>query len=79
MAKTLFIVVPCYNEQEVLRETAKRLCKKLEALVHSKKAHRNSKILFVNDGSKDLTWEIIKILHEEFSFIAGIDLAKNSD
>ena len=77
MAKTLYIVVPCYNEQEVLPETAKRLFRKLADLINLKKAHHNSKVLFVNDGSKDATWEMIKILHEESSVFAGIDLAKN--
>ena len=77
MAKTLYIVVPCYNEQAVLKETAKRLCSKLVGLIEAKKIHRNSKILFVNDGSIDATWEMIKIMHEEISFFAGIDLAKN--
>ena len=78
MAKTLYIVVPCYNEQEVLKETAKRLYRKLAELVHTKKIHYNSKVLFVNDGSKDATWEMIKIIHEELSSFAAIDLAKNS-
>ena len=78
MAKTLYIVVPCYNEQEVMKETAKRLCRKLAGLIEAKKIHKNSKILFVNDGSTDATWEMIKIIHEELSeFFAGIDLAKN--
>ena len=78
MAKTLYIVVPCYNEEAVLPETAKRLGEKLSALVQAKKTHKNSKILFVNDGSKDSTWQIIKELHEGSSIFAGIDLAKNS-
>ena len=78
MAKTLYIVIPCYNEQEVLRETSKRLYRKVVELIQTKKIHMNSKVLFVNDGSKDATWEIIKILNEEISMFAGIDLAKNS-
>ena len=60
MSKTLYIVVPCYNEQEVLPETSKRLLEKMGQLVLENKIANNSRIMFVNDGSKDQTWSIIK-------------------
>ena len=78
MTKTLYIVVPCYNEEDVLPETAKRLGEKLSALIQSEKTHKDSKVLFVNDGSIDSTWELIKKLHGDNPVFAGIDLAKNS-
>ena len=56
----LYIVVPCYNEQEVLHETAKRLTAKLESLMAQRKISGDSRMLFVNDGSKDATWSIIE-------------------
>ena len=65
MSKTLYMVVPCYNEQEVLPETSKRLLEKLQSLVLKNKIADNSRIMFVNDGSKDQTWSMIKGLCEE--------------
>ena len=59
MADILTIVVPCYNEEEVLPETAKELGSILEDLVDQNKVSPKSKILFVNDGSKDKTWKLI--------------------
>ena len=60
MSKTLYMVVPCYNEQEVLPETAKRLLEKLQSLVLKNKIADNSRIMFVNDGSKDNTLFILR-------------------
>ena len=60
MSKTLYIVIPCYNEQEVLPETSKRLLEKLQSLVLKNKIADNSRIMFVNDGSKDLDMEYDK-------------------
>ena len=56
---TLYVVVPCYNEQEVLPETVKRLSEKLTTLIEAEKISPNSRMLFVNDGSKDETLDII--------------------
>ena len=67
MSNILYIVVPCYNEQEVLPETSKRLREKVQTLRQSGKIDADSRILFVNDGSKDATWEMIQKLHEENS------------
>ena len=77
MSKTLYMVVPCYNEQEVLPETSKRLLEKLQSLVLKNKIADNSRIMFVNDGSKDQTWSMIKGLCEENSAFAGVNLSRN--
>lgn len=77
MSKTLYMVVPCYNEQEVLPETSKRLLEKLQSLVLKNKIADNSRIMFVNDGSKDQTWSMIKGLCEENSVFAGVNLSRN--
>jgi len=77
MADTLYIVVPCYNEQEVLPETARRLGDKLSALCTAGKISGKSRVLFVNDGSKDRTWEIISALHGQDKRFSGVDLSRN--
>ncbi|MEG0755807.1 MAG: glycosyltransferase family 2 protein [Oscillospiraceae bacterium] len=74
---TLYIVVPCYNEEEVLPETAKRLGDKLSALMAAEKISKKSRILFVNDGSKDKTWSIIEDLHRSSPLFCGADLSRN--
>lgn len=73
----LYLVIPCYNEQEVLPETSKQLKLKLESLINSGKISKESKICFVNDGSKDKTWEIIQQLHNEDKIFRGIKLSRN--
>ena len=73
----LFCVIPCYNEQEVLPETAKRLKEKFESLIANGKIDEDSRVLFVNDGSKDETFNMIKKLHEENKLFQGINLSKN--
>ena len=62
---TLYLVVPCYNEEEVLEKTAEVLHGKMRRLMSEAKISDKSKILFVNDGSKDQTWNII------YQFYAG--------
>ena len=74
---TLYIVVPCYKEEEVLPETSKRLKEKLQALMAGGKISEASRIMFVNDGSKDRTWEIICELHEADSIFSGVNLSRN--
>ena len=75
----LYMVVPCYNEQEVLRQTAEQLKTKYSSLISEKLISPESRIVFVNDGSADQTWGIIKELHNtEPSLFSGIDLAHNS-
>lgn len=73
----LFIVVPCYNEEEVLPETSKRLLKKTEELIAAGKIAKDSRIAFVNDGSKDKTWDIISTLHRQNPLFTGINLSRN--
>lgn len=73
----LFIVVPCYNEEEVLPETSKRLLAKLESLIAAGKIASNSRIALVNDGSKDKTWQIITELHKQNPLFTGINLSRN--
>ena len=77
MNNTLYIVVPCYNEEEVLPETSKRLRAKLEQLMAEEKISSHSRILFVNDGSKDKTWELISQLHHDCPLFCGVDLSRN--
>lgn len=77
MRETLYLVVPCYNEQEVLPETAKRLNKKLTSLIDTERISKHSKIVLVNDGSKDSTWEIITQLHDNNSLFLGVNLSRN--
>jgi glycosyltransferase involved in cell wall biosynthesis len=75
----LYMVVPCYNEEEVLHETAKQLKEKYENLIKRRLISEKSRVVFVNDGSKDKTWQIIQELHEaEPEFFSGINLAHNS-
>ena len=74
---TLYIVVPCYKEEEVLPETSKRLKAKLQALMAQGKISEASRIMFVNDGSKDRTWEIICELHEADPIFSGVNLSRN--
>ena len=77
MEKVLYVVIPCYNEEEVLNETAKQIDKKLKSLIKANKISKKSKVMFVNDGSKDKTWEKILNLHETNSLFTGICLSRN--
>ncbi|GGD09954.1 glycosyl transferase [Pontibacillus salipaludis] len=77
MKDILYIVVPCYNEEEVLLETSKRLEEKLNQLIRMDMISLESRIVFVNDGSKDSTWDMIESLHDSNPLISGINLSKN--
>ena len=75
---TLYIVVPCYKEQEVLPETSKRLKEKVLQLRAQGKISDKSRIMFVNDGSSDNTWPMIAALHEqEPEMFSGVNLSRN--
>lgn len=75
----LYMVVPCYNEEEVLNETAGRLKKKYISLIERNMISPESRVVFVNDGSKDETWNIICSLHEsDPDFFSGVNLAHNA-
>ena len=77
MADVLYIVVPCYNEEEVLPITAEHLKLKMQKLIADKKVSNKSRVLFVNDGSRDKTWEIICALHKENPVFSGVNLSRN--
>ena len=71
----LYLVVPCYNEQEVLPETSKRLKEKMESLMERNMISRDSRIMFVNDGSKDRTWSMRNRGHQN-ALLGGLMTAK---
>ena len=77
MSDILYIVVPCYNEEEVLPETSKRLKEKINSLISNNIISDLSRVLFVDDGSKDKTWQLISQLHNDDSLFSGIKLAHN--
>ena len=77
MDSRLYVVIPCFNEEEVLPETAKRLKIKMTELINNGSIAADSRICFVNDGSDDKTWDIIKQLHTEDKLFSGINLSRN--
>ena len=77
MENVLYLVIPCYNEEEVLPETSTRLQKKMTDLIGRKKIDQKSRIIFVNDGSKDKTWKLIEELHQKDKIFGGINLSRN--
>ena len=77
MNSILYIVIPCYKEQEVLHETASRLQTKMERLISARNISPESRVMFVNDGSTDRTWPIICELHEKNPLFSGVNLSRN--
>ena len=73
----LYLVIPCYNEEAVLPETARQLLEKMNSMFDRGMISRESRILFVNDGSKDKTWEIIEELHASNPIYSGVKLSRN--
>ena len=73
----LYIVIPCYNEEEVLDKTKTELKKKMNTLIQNKKIDKQSKVIFVNDGSKDKTWDLIQQFYQEDKLFGGINLSRN--
>lgn len=73
----LSIVVPCYNEEEVLHETTKELTAIVEGLIGEKKIKPTSKIVFVDDGSKDKTWSLIDEFSKKSELVSGVKLSRN--
>ena len=73
----LYLVIPCYNEEEVLPETSRRLREKMSALIAAGRISPRSRVLFVDDGSKDHTWEMIARLHREDPLFSGAKLSRN--
>ncbi|MBR2861751.1 MAG: glycosyltransferase family 2 protein [Clostridia bacterium] len=77
MNDILYVTVPCYNEEEVLPETSKRLKAKIESLIEKGMISSQSRIVFIDDGSKDKTWQLISELCNADDIFAGIKLAHN--
>ena len=77
LEKILYLVIPCYNEEEVLPITQKALKEKMDNLIKNKKISKDSKVMFVNDGSKDKTWELIEEYHKEDPLFVGVKLSRN--
>lgn len=75
--RTLYVVIPCYREEAVLPETAKRLKQKMASLRQAGKISDKSRVMLVNDGSSDGTWEIICRLHGEDRLFSGVNLSRN--
>ncbi|MBQ2070601.1 MAG: glycosyltransferase family 2 protein [Bacilli bacterium] len=73
----LYVVVPCYNEQEVLPDSSSKLLDVLEGLKKTNKISQESRIVFVNDGSKDRTWELISELAANNKSFVGVKLSRN--
>lgn len=73
----LYFVIPCYNEEEVLPDSAQKIRAKLAQLIRAEKISDKSRILMVNDGSKDKTWEIIRKLHKLDDHFSGLSLSRN--
>ena len=77
MADILYIVIPCFNEEEVLTETTKRLTEKMRKMMESGKIADSSRILYVDDGSTDSTWHLIDRLYMDNGLVTGIKLSRN--
>ena len=77
MAHKLMVVIPCYNEEEVLPETSRRLVDKMASLVKKGLITEDSRVLLVNDGSRDRTWEMICDLHKQNPLFEGVKLSRN--
>ena len=73
----LYIVIPCYNEEAVIRETARQVAIKMQQLYEKELISEKSKVLFVDDGSKDMTWPMIEALHAENPMYTGVKLSRN--
>ena len=77
MEPTIYFVIPCYNEEAVLPETTRRLAEKLQAMQSAGLIGKDSRVLYVDDGSKDKTWQLISQFHQEYPWVEGVKLAHN--
>ncbi len=77
LMSVVYFVIPCYNEEEVLPETVKRLSEKLSQLISDGIADDKSRMLFVDDGSKDRTWELIEQFSKDNRYVGGVKLSRN--
>lgn len=74
---TLYLAVPCYNEEEILEDTTNKLICKMQSLIDSGKISHDSRIMYIDDGSKDNTWNIIESLHNEHELVIGLKMSRN--
>ena len=74
---TLYLAVPCYNEEEILEDTTNKLICKMQSLIDSGKISHDSRIMYIDDGSKDNTWKIIESLHNEHKLVIGLKMSRN--
>jgi glycosyltransferase involved in cell wall biosynthesis len=77
MTKTVSILVPCYNEEQVLPETSSRLLTKITKLIEDEKISPESRIILIDDGSRDSTWSLIENLHTNNELFGGVKLSRN--
>lgn len=77
MTEIMYVVVPCYNEEAVINETTNRLTDKMKKMIDNKIISEESRILYVDDGSVDNTWDIIEKLHEKSKYISALKLSRN--
>ena len=73
----LYLVIPCYNEEEMLDITTKELTNKMNNLIKNKKIDKLSRVMYIDDGSRDKTWEKIKSAHEKNELFVGVKLSRN--
>ena len=73
----IYLVIPCYNEEEVLPITTKKLTEKLDNMIKDKLVSKESRIMYVNDGSKDRTWELIGQFNKTNKYVIGVNLSRN--
>ena len=73
----LYLIVPCYNEEPILRDSAQQFKAKLEALINAKKVTTDSRIMFIDDGSNDSTYQIITDLYHSSPLFCGLKLSRN--
>lgn len=73
----MYLAIPCYNEEAVLPETARQLTAKMKSMIDSGLISEKSRIAFINDGSKDKTWEMISRLYRDNPLVCGISLSRN--
>ena len=74
---TLYLAIPCYNEETVLKDTSKKLLNKYDQLISENKISEKSRIVYIDDGSKDKTWNLITELHNSNKFISGLKMSRN--
>ena len=73
----LYLAIPCYNEEEVLRDSAEKLLNKYSTMMAEGKISADSRIVFIDDGSKDRTWDIISNLARNDEHIVGVNFSRN--